>query len=199
MYYWDDFSKEFRDEVELHEYLEEVDERAQWLRVPSNKLEVLTVKGNESVCTPVVGVQAEEILKDTVNHTGLLLKAAGRVYQLGNTAIKSLLGRARISGSALAEIGKEPLADILNECLRVAKGKALIRCFEGKVRAVLSGDEKDYSILSMPQIFMVASAYINGDFQNVEFQSGYTDHYSTCAAWNVADRSEEHTSELQSH
>ena len=46
MYYWDDFSKEFRDEVELHEYLEEVDERAQWLRVPSNKLEVLTVNVN---------------------------------------------------------------------------------------------------------------------------------------------------------
>lgn len=187
MYYQDDFSKEFGSEVDLHEYLEEVDGRAKWLRIPSNELEVLTVKGNESVCTPVAGVHMEEILKDTANHTGLLLKAAGRVYQLGSTAIKSLLGRARISGSALSDIGKEPLADILNECLQVAKGKALIRVFEGKARAVLSGDEADYSILSMPQVFMVSSAYINGDFQNVEFQKGYTDHYSTCATWKVAD------------
>ena len=44
------------------------------------------------------------------------------------------------------------------------KGKALIRFCEGKVRAVLSGDEKDYSIMSMPEIYMVAGAYLYGDF-----------------------------------
>ena len=187
VYYKDDFSMNFGSERGFHEYLSEVEERAGWFRLPSRELEVLTVKGNEKACTPVEGEDTDEILRDTASHTGLLLKAAGRVYQLGGTAIKSLLGRARISGSALSDIRKEPLADILNECLRVAKGKALIRFFEGKVRAVLSGDEADYAVLSMPQVFMVSSAYINGDFRRVDFQKGYADHYNTTAVWNVED------------
>ena len=52
-------------------------------------------------------------------------------------------GRARIDGKALADVDKKTLAEILNKCLKVARGRALIRFCEGKIRAVLSGDEKD--------------------------------------------------------
>ena len=189
MYYKDEFSKEFKDDEELkfHEYLSEVEERSKWFRVPSVEMEVLTVeeKGNE--CTPIEGEDMEAVLQDTSSHTGLLLKAAGNIYQLGSTAITSLLGRARINGSALSDVTKKVLADILNECLKVSKGKSLIRFFEGKVRAVLSGDESDYAIMSMPEIFMVSSAYVNGDFQNAKFQQGLADHDSTTAVWEVED------------
>lgn len=187
MYYKDEFSKEFNEELKFHEYLSEVDERAKWFRVPSTEMEVLTVQGNNNICTPIEGEDTEEVLRDTAKHTGLLLKADGNVYQLGSTAITSLLGRARIGGSALSDIKKKALADILNECLKVAKGKALIRYFEGKVRAVLSGDDSDYAIMSMPEVFMVSSAYVNGDFQDVKFQKGFADHYSTTAVWEVGD------------
>ena len=132
MYYKDEFSKEFNEELEFHEYLSEVDERAKWFRVPSAEMEVLTVQGNNSICTPIEGEDTEKVLRDTAEHTGLLLKADGNVYQLGSTAITSLLGRARIGGSALSDIKKKALADILNECLKVAKGKALIRYFRRK-------------------------------------------------------------------
>lgn len=37
MYYKDDFYKEFRTEKELCEYLEEIDSRAEWIRVTSKK------------------------------------------------------------------------------------------------------------------------------------------------------------------
>ena len=40
MYYKDDFYKEFRTEKELCEYLEEIDSRAEWIRVTSKKLKV---------------------------------------------------------------------------------------------------------------------------------------------------------------
>lgn len=187
MYYKDEFAKEFKEELEFHEYLSEVDERGKWFRVPSTEMEVLTVEGNNNRCTPIEGEDTEKVLLDTKKHTGLLLKTAGNVYQLGSTAITSLQGRARISGSALSDIEKNALADILNKCLKVAKGKALIRYFEGKVRAVLSGDDSDYAIMSMPEVFMVSSAYVNGDFQNVRFQKGLADHYSTTAIWEVED------------
>lgn len=47
MYYYDEFGKEFEDELSFHEYLEEIDERAKWVRVPSRSLSVLTVSGHE--------------------------------------------------------------------------------------------------------------------------------------------------------
>ena len=37
MYYKDDFYKEFQTEKELCEYLEEIDSRAEWIRVTSKK------------------------------------------------------------------------------------------------------------------------------------------------------------------
>ena len=43
MYYYDEFGKEFKDELSFHEYLEEIDERAKWIRIPSRSLSVLTV------------------------------------------------------------------------------------------------------------------------------------------------------------
>lgn len=187
MYYKDDFEVVFHEEQEFHKYLEEVEARARWLRVPSTSLKVMEMDGNESICTPVDEADMTSLLKDTREHTGLLLKAPGGVYQLGHTAIKTLKGRARIDGMALADVEKRTLADILNKCLKVSKGQALLRFFEGKVRAVLSGDEKDYAILAMPEIFMISSAYINGDFEHSDFKMGYADHYTANAIWELED------------
>ena len=61
MYYKDEFSKEFNEELEFHEYLSEVDERAKWFRIPSTEMEVLTVQGNNSICTPIEGEDTEKI------------------------------------------------------------------------------------------------------------------------------------------
>lgn len=187
MYYKDDFEQEFDDEQKFHEYLDEVEQRAEWIRVPCQSLEVLTAAQNEAACTPIEDVDMKALLDDTKAHTALLLKIPKGVYQLGTTAIKTLKGRARVDGNALSDVDKDVLADILNECLKVSKGKALVRFGEGKVRAVLSGDEKDYSILSMPQIYMVSSAYINGDYEKADFRLGYVDHSKAVAVWEMED------------
>lgn len=106
---------------------------------------------------------------------------------LGKTAVSTLKDRARIKGTALMDVKKSVLADILNECLQVAKGDALLRISEGKVRGVLSGDEADYAIISMPKLFMVASAYISGD-RNGEFIYGYADHNMAQITWKIVDQ-----------
>ena len=67
------------------------------------------------------------------------------------------------------------------------KRKRLIRFCEGKIRAVLSGDEKDYAIISMPDMYMVTSAYIHGDYEKATFLNGYADHYSVTASWQLED------------
>lgn len=188
MYYQDDFAVEFQEEEAFHRYLNEVDSRAKWIRVPCTSLKVMEAEGNQNTCTPIEDADMESLMKDTCDHTGLLLKMPQGVFQLGTTAIKTLKGRARIDGNALADVEKYTLADILNKCLKVAKGQALVRIFEGKVRAVLSGDEKDYVILSMPEVYMISSAYINGDFEHVDFRMGYADHYTSNAIWELEDR-----------
>lgn len=156
MYYKDDFYKEFRTEKELCEYLEEIDSRAEWIRITSKKLKVAAA--GEETCTEVPGISLEALEKDTLSHSRLVLILPERICYIGNSAIKSLKGRARIDGKALADVDKKTLAEILNKCLKVARGKALIRFCEGKIRAVLSGDEKDYAIISMPDMYMVTSA-----------------------------------------
>lgn len=186
MYYADNFYKEFRDEVAFHEYLDEVEGRADWFRVPAKKLTVLEASANNLHCTAVEGANMEDILADTRLNTNLCLKFNDQVYPLGITAIGTIKGRARINGSALSEVPTEVLANILNECLKVSKGDALLRLFEGKIRAVLSGDKKDYAVIPMPELFMVGSAYIN-DYRDNEFIYGYADHYSATLTWKIAD------------
>lgn len=189
MYYRDDFYKEFKEEVKFHEYLDEVEDRTEWIRLPAKQLKVLDAVGNEEICTPMEDGDMESILTDTRQNTNLLLKfkdKGDRVCPLGTTAIASLKGRARIQGTALSDVSTTVLADILNKCLKVSKGNALIRISEGKIRAVLSGDKKDYVVIPMPQVFMIASAYVN-DYQFNEFLYGYADHSTATLAWQIAD------------
>lgn len=187
MYYQDEFMMGFQDELSFHKYLSEIEERASWLRRPCKGLQVAVVDGLEGKTEGAGKEEMEGILFDTKCHTGLVLLHPDGCHALGTTAISTLKGRARIEGSALADIEKPVLAHILNECLKVAKGNALLRISEGKVRAVLSGDKKDYAILPMPELYMVASAYINSDFGSVEFLGGYADHTLTTAVWQVED------------
>ena len=63
MYYKDDFYKEFRTEKELCEYLEEIDSRAEWIRITSKKLKVAAA--GEETCTEVPGISLEALEKDT--------------------------------------------------------------------------------------------------------------------------------------
>lgn len=186
MYYADDFYKEFKKEIEFHEWLYDVGSRAEWVRESSKKLKILETSEGEALCTPIEDADMEQIMDDTRKNAGLYLQYQNKVVPIGMTAIGTLKARARINGNALSDVTKQVLADILNECLKVSKGDALLRIFEGKVRAVLSGDQKDYAIIEMPDLFMVASAYVN-DYRENEFLYGYVDHYIATLAWKIAD------------
>lgn len=187
MNYEDEFSVSFKEEAALHQYLARTEETAWWKRVPSSGLSVLTVSGHETMASGVPPEERNGILADTLGHTGLLLRGGGSTYFLGSTAMPTLLRRARISGPALSEVDRPVLAEILNECLKVSRGKALLRFFEGKIRAVHAGDAKDYSVIPMTDIFMLASMYIDTDFARAKYREGCTDHVQTSALWSVED------------
>lgn len=187
-WYADNFSKSFLKEVELHQYLEEVEKRATWFEVPSKELRVYEAgqilekpeSKEERICM--------EVLRDTKNHSRLLLKTnQTEAYQLGSSAIPTLESRARISGAALSSVEPAVLAEILNQCLKVAKGKALLRVSEGKVRAVHSAEKNGYQVYPLPEVFMLASVYIRGEYKKSTFLEGYADQTMVSAIWQIED------------
>lgn len=188
MNYQDDFSINFTKEDQLHGFLEELEERAGWDVRPSSSIRVLPAEENESLCQRITEELEEKgIIPDTCRNTGLLLKMGRSVYPLGRSSLATLKSRARVNGNALSDLEKPKLARILNDCLKVTKGDALIRIQEGKVRAVHGGDESDYCILPMTEIFGTASSYINGKYDEATFKAGYYDHTMTTATWEIED------------
>ena len=128
-WYADNFSKSFLKEVELHQYLEEVEKRATWFEVPSKEL---------------------------------------RVYEAGQILEKPESKEERI-------------------CMKVAKGKAVLRVSEGKVRAVHSAEKNGYQVYPLPEVFMLASVYIRGEYKKSTFLEGYADQTMVSAIWQIED------------
>ena len=85
----------------------------------------------------------ECVFKDTMEHTRLILKVRDELYPIRSCAIKTILERARVSGNALNKVQKAELAQILNYCMKVAGGDALLRFCEDKISAVHGGDASD--------------------------------------------------------
>ena len=129
----------------------------------------------------------EMIFTDTMENTRLLMIANDCSYPVRNCAIKSILDRGRIGGNALKEVSKTVFADILNKVYRVANGDALILYADGKVSALLSGDEKDYSILQTQSLFEETVLFLDEEYEDVEFVCGAYDHAGVTAVWKIVN------------
>lgn len=73
-------------------------------------------------------------------------------HPVRDCAIRTILSRAGVNGDGLRKLDKATYAKVVNYCLRVAKGDALIKIADGKVSAVHGGDKHDYCILDMKAI-----------------------------------------------
>jgi hypothetical protein len=127
-----------------------------------------------------------EIITDTIQNTGLILKVKNQYYPVRDCAIRTILDRAGISGPALRKVGKDVYARILNDCLKVANGEALLRISEGKVSAVLGGDGHEYAILDMEQIFRRSVEYLNAEFKGTSYLGGFYEHHMVSAMWELS-------------
>lgn len=188
MKYRDDSSINFNSQDAFMQFLDQVEENAGWQTYPTNSIVVFPVEEESDLCRKIEADEdGGEILRDTCANTGLLIKAGESYYPVGSTTIRTLESRARISGNALQDLEKGTFARVLNDCLQVTKGQALLRIHEGKVRAVHGGDKSDYAILPMPEIFEVAALYLRENYHNVTFAEGYFSHLLTTASWEIQD------------
>ncbi len=191
--YADAFSSVFEEEQAFLDFLRERDDWGVWTKrhirdLRTAPLEEDTPSGTEPLPGYTIN-DLQEILADTMENTRLMLKSKDLSIPIRNCAIKTLLERAKISGSALSRVEKPVLARILNHCLRVANGEALLRISDGKLSAVHGGDSSDYAILEMPELFSRTVRYLNNHFSGCSFVGGFYDHSSATAVWEISDES----------
>lgn len=191
--YCDGFVRELPNEDGFLSFLHEREENACWLRWKVQELEVRALESNpallESLQKDYEETGVVSIIEDTLKSTGLTVEAAAS-YPLRSCAIKSLQDRACISGNALRKVKKSVLAEILNRCLRVGHGEALLRIADGKVSAVLSGDAKDYAILPIPELYQRTVEYLDLHFPYKTFAGGCYSHAQVTALWELTGSDE---------
>lgn len=163
--YADAFETTFANPKEMLDFLAERAKAATWIRKPTRSLRLVPIS-QEAECAGDTSVSDwEDILRDTEKNTQLALKVRGETYPVRDCAIKTILDRAGISGAGLRKLEKSNYAKVVNYCLKVAKGDALIKIADGKVSAVHGGDSHDYSILDMRAIFETTIQYLDSNFR----------------------------------
>ena len=164
----------FQKQEDFLECLKSIGRNSFWERRNSKNLRLVAITSGSKVEEELKEKYADEgldedIITDTIINTGLLLKVRNQYYPVRSCAIKSILDRAGISGAGLRRVEKSVYARILNDCLKVAKGEALLRISEGKVSAVLGGDCHDYAVLDMEQVFLHSVDYLTGNFKGCSY------------------------------
>lgn len=188
--YADSFSTSFCEENAFMHFLNERNGNASWTTRHAKDLRIVPLEPDWDAVEPNPGYTMDDlkgILEDTMANTQLMLKARDLALPIRSCAVKTLLDRAKISGTALSRVEKPVLARILNHCLRVASGEALLRIADGKISAVHGGDSSDYAILEMPELFARTAKYLNSNFSGCTFVGGFYDHSSATASWELKD------------
>ena len=190
----DGFSRKFDTFDEMIDYHKELSAKSKWVREKISELFVAAL----DMTSPLIGsigLFASEIsddaVMDTVSNMGLAMQVEGEYYPLRGTAYKSLLDRAKISGTALPKLKKEDLANTLNACFHLFESEALLLVRNEKVSAVHSGDETDYSILPVNELLGVLQGKLDVRFAGNVFTEGYSDHALTSAEWEMPSQKEE--------
>lgn len=184
----------FAGEGDFLSFLKSRKDKTIWDKKASNNLRfealVKDTARTEAIVDNFKATGKEDVIADTLEGTQLVLRAGKECIPVRNCAIKTILERARISGNALSKVDRRVFAKILNHCLKVADGQALLKVSDEKLSAVHGGDKSDYSVLDMYELFAKTSDYLNDNFKDVSYAGGFFDHSLTTALWSLDGNSE---------
>ena len=202
----DEFRKGFLQEEDFLVFLEQREENSDWEKVKSNELRFYPIADGQHFASVLEDELKEKgkapVFRDTLEHTRLILKVKEELYPVRSCAIKTILERARVSGNALNKVQKTALAQILNYCMEVASGDALLRFCEDKISAVHGGDASDYAVLETPELFRRTVEYLQDNFSGYTFAGASYDHSIVTAVWSLDNEEgllKEYRESLQAH
>lgn len=202
----DEFHKGFFREGDFLAFIEEREENSDWEKVKSSELRFYPIADGQRASSMLEEKLREKgkecVFKDTMEHTRLILKVRDELYPIRSCAIKTILERARVSGNALNKVQKTELAQILNYCMKVTGGDALLRFCEDKISAVHGGDASDYAVLKTPELFRRTVEYLQDNFSGYTFAGASYDHSIVTAVWSLDNEEallKEYKESLQTH
>lgn len=190
----DNYTTTFGSYPEMIRYHECLSKESVWRRCKVSELHVepldtlSVLYGNPG---EFVAGTSNEAVSDTAENLGLALRVGGDLYPIRMTAYKTLLDRAKISGTALPKLKRKELADVLNACLAVHSSEALLLVRDEKVSATHSGDAKDYSVLPIDELLHTLEQNMESRFPGYKFESGYSDHAFTSGCWTFPAQKED--------
>ena len=190
----DDFATTFDSYPEMIHFHESLSKGTVWRRCKVKDLHVEPLDASSALCTTpsaFVPGTSEDAVADTVENLGLALRVGGDLYPLRTTAYKTLLDRAKISGTALPKLKKAELAAVLNACLAVHSSDALLLVRDEKVSATHSGDVRDYSMLPIDELLHTLEQKMDARFPGYHFVNGYCDHAYTSGCWTFPSQRED--------
>ena len=190
----DDFATTFDSYPEMIHFHESLSKGTVWRRCKVKDLHVEPLDASSALCTTpsaFVPGTSEDAVADTVENLGLALRVGGDLYPLRTTAYKTLLDRAKISGTALPKLKKAELAAVLNACLAVHSSDALLLVRDEKVSATHSGDVRDYSVLPIDELLHTLEKKMDARFPGYHFENGYCDHAYTSGCWTFPSQRED--------
>lgn len=190
----DDFATTFDSYPEMIHFHESLSKGTVWRRCKVKDLHVEPLDASSVLCTTpsaFVPGTSEDAVADTVENLGLALRVGGDLYPLRTTAYKTLLDRAKISGTALPKLKKAELAAVLNACLAVHSSDALLLVRDEKVSATHSGDVRDYSVLPIDELLHTLEQKMDARFPGYHFVNGYCDHAYTSGCWTFPSQRED--------
>ena len=190
----DDFATTFDSYPEMIHFHESLSKGTVWRRCKVKDLHVEPLDASSALCTTpsaFVPGTSEDAVADTVENLGLALRVGGDLYPLRTTAYKTLLDRAKISGTALPKLKKTELAAVLNACLAVHSSDALLLVRDEKVSATHSGDVRDYSVLPIDELLHTLEKKMDARFPGYHFVNGYCDHAYTSGCWTFPSQRED--------
>lgn len=185
--YQDDYQAAFTGEENFLDFLREREHEAQWWREQASTLKFVPLEEGSVITGLLKSIFSmngkEDILEDTMAHTGLMLKLDEDFYPVRSCAVKTIMNRARISGNGLTKVSKAELVEILNMCMATASGDALLRFADGKVSAIHGGDQSDYAVLEMPSLFQRTADFLRSHFKRPYFSGAHYEHALATAVW----------------
>lgn len=190
----DKYSTTFSSYEDMRHYHEELSAHTLWCKCKVHDLHIEPLDaasplyGDLSAFASGVSMEAVE---DTSRNLGLAMQIGVEMYPIRMTAYKTLLDRAKISGTVLNKLSRAKLARTLNDCLEVYGSDALLLIRDEKVSAAHSGDPTDYSILPIDKLLQTLHEKLEERFPGNNFSTGYSDHAITSASWTMPDQKEE--------
>lgn len=198
----DEQERIFLDESSAVDFFQQQEARDIWKTCFTQELTAFPIPGLQSILHSADSVRQEYALNDDISDESIEETISGtklglqlplvkmESYPISQTAFTTLMQRAGYAASPVIlsqkeknnqrEMSPADKANVLNIGLNCYGNKSLVLIRDEKVRAVLSGDESDYSRLPVTDLYEKMRSVLDDIYPNWSFETASASHlYST--------------------